>query len=461
MAPLTLAHIAALTGGTLHDVPDPTVVVGAFQFDSRHVRAGELFLCLRGARDGHDFAEQAVAAGAVAVLSQHPVGVPAVVVDDVMAAVALLTGVLSTHLEQAGTRTVAITGSAGKTSTKDLISQLLPALGPTIATAESFNNENGLPVTVSRAAAAPACSYLVLEMGARGVGHIRELTEMAPWLDVAVVLNVGTAHLGEFGSREKIAQAKAELVETLTPDRHAVLNVDDPLVAAMAHQTRGQVVWFGRTAAAHVRADDITLDERGRASFVMHTTDGRAPVRLQLVGAHQVDNALAAAAVASALGMSAQESAQRLSAALPLTAGRVQLLEREGGVTVVNDAYNANPDSMRAALDALVAMTRESGRRPVAVLGAMFELGDSAPAAHREIGALARDLGVLLVPVGGAEAGWLADGAGVGVAAANTRQALAVLEELVEPGDVVLVKGSRDAGLQSLAFALADAGTDR
>ncbi|SEL25408.1 UDP-N-acetylmuramoyl-tripeptide--D-alanyl-D-alanine ligase [Streptacidiphilus jiangxiensis] len=456
----TLAAFATLTGGSLHDVPDPAAVVGSFQFDSRHVRAGELFLCLHGARDGHDFARQAVAAGAVGVLAQRPVGVPAVVVDDVPAAVAQLTEVLSARLEASGTRTVGITGSAGKTSTKDLIAQLLPALGPTTATAQSFNNTIGLPVTVSRAAAAEACRYLVLEMGARGVGHIRELVGLAPPLDVAVVLNVGTAHIGEFGSRDRIAQAKREIVEKLTPAGHAVLNLDDPLVAAMAPRTRGQVVWFGRSEGAHVRAEQVALDAHGRACFVLHTPTGHAPVRLQLLGGHQVDNALAAAAAAWALGMSVEQCAELLSGAVPLTAGRGQVLERGDGVTVVNDAYNANPDSVRAALHTLVTMTGGSGRRPVAVLGAMLELGDEAPAAHRGIGALARDLGVLLIPVGGPEAIWLADGAGVEVFAATAQEALPVLEELLVPGDVVLVKGSRDAGLQPLAFALAAAGAD-
>ncbi|MEY9956749.1 UDP-N-acetylmuramoyl-tripeptide--D-alanyl-D-alanine ligase [Streptacidiphilus sp. MAP5-52] len=458
MTLLTLAEIAALTEGNLHDAPDPQRTVGPFQFDSRRPEPGGLFLCLRGVRDGHQYAPEAVRSGAVAALAEHPVGVPAVVVPDVGAALRTLTLALSGSLAQRGVRTVAVTGSAGKTSTKDLLAQLLPVLGPTTSTAGNFNNELGLPVTLSRAAAEPVCDFLVLEMGARGVGHLRDLTAMAPPLDVAVVLNVGTAHVGEFGSKEQIAQAKGELVEALPAGGWAVLNADDPLVAGMAARTRGEVVWFGRGPSAEVRAEDVRLDAHGQPGFVLHTLAGSARVQLRLLGEHQVHNALAAAATATALGMTPEQTAHALSTAEPITAGRGQRIERADGITVINDAYNANPESVLAALNALAAVARPTGRRPVAVLGAMLERGDAAPQAHTQVGARAAELRVLLVAVGGKEARWLADGAGHAHVADTADQALILLGEVTAPGDVVLFKGSRDAGLQGLSLRFAAAG---
>ncbi len=257
-----------------------------------------------------------------------------------------------------------MTGSAGKTSTKDLIAQLVGRAGPTVHPPGSFNNEIGLPLTVLRADA--ATRHLVLEMGARGIGHIAYLTGIAR-PDVGVVLNVGTAHVGEFGSRENIARAKGEIVEAVPPGGTAVLNADDPLVAAMASRTEGEVVTFGRGPDAAVRAVDETLDEQGRARFTLVTPEGTAPVALRLHGAHAVPNALAAAAAARAAGLAPDAIAEGLSAAVPVSRWRMEVTERADGVTVVNDAYNANPDSTRAALDVLVHMAR--GRRAFAVLG--------------------------------------------------------------------------------------------
>lgn len=464
MIPLSLAEITAVVAGQPHDIPDPDrQVTGPVVIDSREVRPGSLFAALPGERvDGHAFAESAVAAGAVAVLAARPVGVPAVVVDDVRAAL----GALARHTVDRATDTtvVALTGSAGKTSTKDLIAQLQQRRGPTVWTPGNFNNEIGLPVAVLRCTA--DTRFLVLEMGARGVGHIRHLTELAP-PRIGVVLNVGSAHVGEFGGRERIAEAKGELVEALPTAADggvAVLNVDDPLVRGMASRTRARVVWFGESEEATVRAENVRLTEEGRPSFTLHTPSGCADVILRLYGEHHVSNALAAAAVAHESGMPVAEIADALSAAGSLSRWRMEVTERADGVTVVNDAYNANPESMRAALRALAAMG--NGRRTWAVLGEMAELGDDALAEHDAVGRLAVRLNVSkLVAVGGRQAARIDMGAKnegswgeESVHVSDARAAVDLLRRELRPGDVVLVKASRSAGLERLAQTLVDDG---
>jgi UDP-N-acetylmuramoyl-tripeptide--D-alanyl-D-alanine ligase len=301
MIPLTLAEIAAITGGALHQVPDPTVQVTApATCDSRQVVAGGLFAALPGAHaDGHDFAAAALAAGAACVLASRPVDGPAVIVPDVTAAL----GALARHiLHHAVTATViALTGSSGKTTTKDMLRHVLAQHGKVIAPPGSFNNEIGLPLTVLQADT--ATRFLVLEMGTRHIGDIRYLTTLTP-PQIGMVLNVGSAHIGEFGSREAIAHAKGELVEAL-PDAGnggvAILNADDPLVCTMAARTSAAIVTYG-TRQAGIRASGIHLSN-GRASFLLDTPAGTAPVTLRLLGAHQVHNALAVAAAAHTLGM--------------------------------------------------------------------------------------------------------------------------------------------------------------
>lgn len=459
MIPLSLAEIAAAVSGQPSDIPDLDIqVTGPVVYDSRKVEPGSLFAAFDGERvDGHDFARQAVSAGAVAVLATRPVGVPAIVVDDVTAALGALA---RRTVEGLGTRVVALTGSAGKTSTKDLLAQLLERLGPTVWPAGSLNNEIGLPVTALRAAG--DTRYLVLEMGARGPGHIRYLTELVP-PQIGVVLNIGAAHLGEFGSREGTARAKGELVEALPPaDRGgiAVLNADDPYVRAMAPRTSARVVLFGETAEADVRASDVRLTEQGCAAFTLHTPTGCGEVTLRLYGEHHVSNALAAAAVAGELGMPAEEIAEALSHAGTLSRWRMEVSERADGVTIVNDAYNANPDSVRAALRALAAMGR--GRRTWAVLGEMAELGDESLAEHDAVGRLAVRLNVQkLVAVGGREAVWLDMGAKnegswgeESVHVSDAQAAVDLLRRELRPGDVVLVKASRSVGLERVALDL-------
>ncbi|MFC0597108.1 UDP-N-acetylmuramoyl-tripeptide--D-alanyl-D-alanine ligase [Streptomyces palmae] len=466
MIALSLAEIASITGGRPHDIPDPEQrVTGPVVIDSRKVEPGALFAAFAGERvDGHDYAQRAVEAGAAAVLAARPVGVPAIVVEDVERALGALARAV---VERLGTSVIALTGSSGKTSTKDLIAQVLERHAPTVWTPGSLNNEIGLPLTALRAD--EGTRHLVLEMGARGVGHIRYLTGLTP-PRIGLVLNVGTAHIGEFGGREQIAQAKGELVESLPAADEggvAVLNADDPLVRAMSSRTRARTVLFGEAEDAQVRAENVRLTTEGQPSFTLHTPTGCSDVTLRLYGEHHVSNALAAAAVAHELGMPASEIAAALSGAGQLSRWRMEVTERADGVTIVNDAYNANPDSMRAALRALAAMGKANqarGGRTWAVLGKMAELGDESLAEHDAVGRLAVRLNVSkLVAVGGQEAAWLDMGAKnegswgeESVHVSDVRAAVDLLRRELRPGDVVLVKASRSVGLERIALELVD-----
>jgi UDP-N-acetylmuramoyl-tripeptide--D-alanyl-D-alanine ligase len=333
---------------------------------------------------------------------------------------------------------------------------VLSAAGETVAPKGSLNDELGMPLTALRAD--EQTRFLVLEMGARGLGHIRYLTELAR-PDVSVVLNVGLAHVGEFGGKEVTAQAKGELVEALLDDGVAVLNADDPLVAAMVTRTTARKVLVGESAAATVRAEKVRLDGAGRATFELVTPEGTAEVALGLVGRHHVANALSAAAVGLAVGMDLATVADRISTAVALSRWRMEVTERPDGVTIVNDAYNANPDSMRAALQTLPVLAR--GRRSWAVLGEMLELGEASAEAHEGIGRLAVRLGVsrLLVVGEGARAierGARSEGLSgeESVFVPDADHALTLLRRELRAGDVVLVKSSRDAGLRYLGDAL-------
>jgi UDP-N-acetylmuramoyl-tripeptide--D-alanyl-D-alanine ligase len=444
---LTLAEVAEAVDGELVDVADPgTRVTGPVQFDSREIVPGGLFLALRGEHaDGHDFASAASAAGAVAVLAARPVGAPAVVVADPLAALGRLA---RTVVDRLDVTVVGVTGSSGKTSTKDLLAQLLGRLGPTVAPPGTFNNELGHPYTVLKAD--QATRFLVLEYSARGIGHIDYLCRVAP-PRIGVVLNVGVAHLGEFGSVEAIAKAKGELVEALPAAAHgglAVLNADDPRVAAMAARTTARVVRYGQAPDADVRAGDVRLDERGRATYRLVTPEGEVPVRLPLSGAHQVSNTLAAAAVASGCGMALPEVAEALGRLRLVSGRRMDVFDIPGGITVIDDSYNANPDSMAVALRALGSIGQ--GRRRWAVLGYMAELGAYERDGHAEVGRLAARVGVDRLVVVEPQASPIVDGAreepdwrGEAVQVADQEAAAGVLREGLRPGDVVLVKGSR------------------
>ncbi|MGB3473664.1 MAG: UDP-N-acetylmuramoyl-tripeptide--D-alanyl-D-alanine ligase [Mycobacterium sp.] len=491
MIALTVAQIAEIVGGRLADITpqqaERTVVSGSVEFDSRRITPGALFLALPGARvNGHDHAASAVNAGAVAVLAARPVGVPAIVVepiasesrsgalehDDeagsgaaVLAALAKLAGAVAAALVAKGLTIVGVTGSSGKTSTKDLIAAVLAPLGEVIAPPGSFNNELGHPWTVLRAD--ENTDYLVLELSARHRGNIAALAAIAP-PQIAVVLNVGTAHLGEFGSREAIAETKAELAQAVPETGVVILNVDDSAVAAMADKTAARVVRVSRTAGADVWSGPVVLDELARPRFALHA-GGEADVAVSLgvSGDHQVGNALCAAAVALECGATPQQVADALAGAGPASQHRMQVSTRADGVTVIDDSYNANPDSMRAALQALAWIARGENpgakRRSWAVLGEMAELGEDAISEHDRIGRLAVRLDVSrLIVVGvGRSMGAMLHGAVMegswgaeATAVPDVDAALALLRAELQAGDVVLVKASNSAGLTALAEAL-------
>ena len=471
MIALTVAEIAAVTGGRLwpdagHPDAGAVIAGGPVVIDSRQAAPGSLFAALAGEQvDGHDFAAAAIRAGAAAVLASRPIddvpGTPVIVVPDVTEALGALARAVLARLPNA--TVVGITGSSGKTSTKDLTAQVVERLGATIAPVGSLNNELGLPLTVLRAD--ESTKYLVLEMSARGIGHIAQLCAIAP-PRIGAVLNVGRAHAGEFGSLDAVAKAKGELIEALPADGMAILNADDPNVWPMATRTQAATVTFSASAArtadrqADVRAAAISLDDLGRASFQLMMAGGSAGVRLRLHGGHHVANALAAAAIAAELGLDAGSIAVALSSATARSKKRMELTRRADGVLVVNDAYNANPDSTKAAIEALRHLT-STGRRGFAVLGYMAELGDYADESHQEVGRLAAQAGVTgLVAVGElaapvltgarAQAGWR----GEAIAAPDAKAAIAALRNRLRPGDVVLVKASKSAGLWEVADGL-------
>ncbi len=502
MIDLTVAQIADIVGGELAGISAEAAaarhVSGTVEFDSRKVTPGGLFLALPGARsDGHDHATAAVAAGAVAVLAARPVGVPAIVVAPVaqaasrgdgglagvlehdtdgsgaavLAALAKLAAAVAAELVTGGLTVVGITGSSGKTSTKDLLAAMLDPLGEVVAPPGSFNNELGHPWTVLRAT--ESTDYLILELSARHPGNIAALTAIAP-PSIGVVLNVGTAHLGEFGSRESIAQTKSELPQAVPQSGVVVLNVDDSAVAAMAGLTAARVVRVSRRSQtdagpSDVWAGPVALDELARPHFTLHSAAWAVEVALAVHGDHQVSNALCAAAVALECGASAEQAAVALAGAHPVSQHRMRVKTRHDGVTVIDDAYNANPDSTRAGLQALAWMAR-GGRRSWAVLGEMAELGDDAISEHDRIGRLAVRLDVSrLVVVGmGRSMGAMHHGAvmegswgGEAAIVADADAALSLLRAELQPGDVVLVKASNAAGLGALADALVADTDDR
>ncbi|PFG33466.1 UDP-N-acetylmuramoyl-tripeptide--D-alanyl-D-alanine ligase [Sanguibacter antarcticus] len=459
MIDLTAAEIAQITGGETA-APLDLVVRGAVETDSRKVGPGGLFVAIVGDRtDGHDHARAAVDAGAALVLASHAVdGVPCVVVDDVQTALGLVAAEHLRRLRTAGTiEVVAVTGSVGKTTTKDLLGRLLASAGETVLPAGSLNNEIGLPLTVLRATR--DTRFLVLEMGASAPGDLIYLTGIAP-PDVSVVLAVGSAHLGGFGDLEAVARAKSELVTGLAPGGVAILNADDHRVVAMRDVAPGRVVTFGTVRECTVRAVGVQIDRGGHVSFDLEHDDASVPVTLRLVGEHHLTNALAAATAALELGLPLEQVGALLGSASAASPHRMAVTDRPDGVTVIDDAYNANPDSMRAALKALAVMAGRD-RRSIAVLGEMLELGPDSRAVHDEIGRLVVRLNIKLLVVVGAGASGIGDGATQEgswgdevLEVPDVDAASRFLAGELRSGDVVLVKASNGAGLWRLGDEL-------
>lgn len=453
MIAMSLAEVAELTGGTVHaDAPPAQIRVdGLIVTDSREAVPGSLYVARVGEHaDGHQFTGDAAARGAVAALTSRVVDeLPCVVVSDVQEAFATLARCIVDRAVAgpAAMTVIGITGSAGKTSTKDLLGHVLATAGEVVAPVGSYNSEVGVPLTVARVT--ERTRFLVAEMGADGPGHIDYLTRIAP-PRIGIVLNVGVAHLGNFASRDEIADTKAALVRSLPGDGLAILNAEDPLVAAMAKESPARVQLVG--SGGEVHASGIRL-VGGRAHFLLHTPVGEREVRLGVHGEHQVGNSLAVIAAALACGLDLDDIVAALASARPVSRWRMEVHERPDGSTVINDAYNANPDSMRAGLRALAAMGE--GRRRIAVLGAMLELGPESERMHRDMGELAAGLGIEhLIAVGD---GARPIAAGYGDDAIILDDVDAAHDYLVghlRGGDVVLLKSSRDSGLRYLGDRL-------
>jgi UDP-N-acetylmuramoyl-tripeptide--D-alanyl-D-alanine ligase len=445
----TAAQVVAATGGQLLAGAPTDFCDGAWH-DSRSLPPQALFVPVRAQRDGHAFIADAVAAGAAGYLTAdrhtHAATGFAVGVDDTVAALTRLGEVARERVD----KVVAITGSNGKTTTKDLLGHVLSTTMTVGVAAGSLNNELGLPLTLCNAPEGAGC--VVTEIGARCEGNIAAGVALAR-PDVGVVTNVGTAHIGVFGSQEAIARAKGELPAGLRRGTTAVLNADDERVAAMAAVTDASVITFGMTAGAEVRAEGLHVDADLAARFDLVTPSGRAKCRLPMSGTHLVSCALAAAAAAFVLGVDAETTAFALEDA-ERSSHRMQIVQAAGGWRVLNDAYNANPDSMAAAIRAAAHLAGPEGRA-LAVLGHMAELGDYARAAHTELRRLTSDAGFAAVVAVGELGELVSD-----VVAPDPETAAYLLRCCAggfRPGDVVLVKGSRIVGLETaVPLLLAD-----
>lgn len=473
MIELTLAQVAAACGGELvlaaGDSAE-TTVEGIVQTDSRLVVPGGVFFAMVGeTTDGHLFVGSAVANGALLVIAERRMDtiVSQVVVPDGTVALAGLARTVVAAVRSAGDLTVVgITGSNGKTTTKNLLRAILADVAPTIAPAGSLNNHIGAPL--SMLGISSDTRYLIVEMGASGEGEIARLVDIA-MPDISVVLKVGLAHAGEFGGIDATQRAKSEIVTRLPETAVAILNADDDRVAAMAGQTDARVVWFGlgsdvAAGTGDLRADDVDATVDG-TTFMLHSraADGVAsalPVRMRILGEHHVMNALAALSVAHVLGLDLARAVSVIEQVARAERWRMEVLEPAPGITVINDAYNASPDSTAAALKTLAQIAR-SGRRSIAVLGEMAELGEYSREEHDRIGRLIVRLNVSqLVVVGqgarhihnaaGLEGSW--DGESVLVDTAE--EAFELLDGTLREGDVVLVKSSKSSGLRFLGDRL-------
>lgn len=458
--------IAEAVSGRL--VGSDVSVTGSVVTDSREAQAGSLYVARRGeSADGHAFVAGAVARGAVAVIVEHEVdeAVAQIVVEDSTEALGALARAHVEALRAGGALDViAMTGSVGKTTTKDLLLQIMSADGPTVAPKLSFNNEVGLPLTVLLAD--ENTRHLVLEMGASGPGHITYLTDIvAP--DVAIELCVGHAHVGGFGGFEGVAAAKAELIRGMRPGGPVILNTDDPNVEAMAPLASGEIIRFSASGnpRAEVRAQDVSVDAADRASFTLVTPAGTAQVSLKIVGRHHVANALAAAAGALTLGVDLATVVQVLSSARALSPHRMDVHELviDGcELTLIDDSYNANLDSMRAGIAALSSIGK--GGRKIAVLGEMLELGEDSQSLHEQVGAMIEACGVETLIGLGTDAHYYLEGASAvpnRQVASDPADAARLALEFAGDGAVVLVKGSFGSHSWQVADILREKGMTR
>lgn len=467
MIDLTLDEIAAAVSGRLilsEGTDGSTVVGGLVDTDSREIRPGGIFVAKPGEfTDGHRFADSAIEHGAALVIVERELELatprPQIVVENSVEALGALATEVIRRVKGLGRLTeIAVTGSNGKTTTKNLLAEIFSARGETVAPIASFNNEVGGPITFCRVR--ESTEYLIAEMGASAPGEIRRLIRMAK-PDVGIVLMVGLAHAGEFGGIETTLRSKTEMVEDLEPDDWAVLNRDDARVASMADKTRARVLWFGRGADADVRAQDVETSLEG-TSFTL-ILPGQEPVKVafQVIGEHHVSNALAAAAAAHTQGVPATEIRDALERVTRAERWRMEVVAR-GPITVINDAYNASPDSMAAALRTLAQIAGPE-QRTVAVLGEMSELGSQSIEEHDRLGLLAvrLNIGKLVVVGRGARPlhlGAIAQGSwdGESVFVEDMDAAYDLLDQELREGDLVLVKSSNSAGLRHLGDRLAE-----
>ena len=449
MITLTAGEIALLVGGELFCDKD-LLISKAPVFDSRLATPGTFFLALVGENaDGHAYAADAYRNGSMFTLATQRIDGPCIIVADVLEALSILAAFVRKRLESL--TVIAITGSQGKTSTKDLLAHMLGVVGPTVAPVGSFNNELGLPITLLECD--ERTRFCIVEMGARHRGDIARLCTIAT-PNIGVVLKVGTAHVGEFGSQEAIAQTKSELISSLGENGIAILGCYDAFTPAMATLHKGQTIFFGESNDCQVRAADIEMRE-ARPHFDVVTPAGRDAVGMRLIGAHQVSNALAVAAVGTALSLPLELIASSLSTAEASSKWRMQVHEVED-LLIINDSYNANPDSMNAALQTLVLFAQERGGAAWAFVGKMHELGESQVAQSAAIGTLALEIGIdHLVEVNAPEYG--SPKGAMTIHQHPTIDSAATLVEYFAPGDVVLIKASRSEHFEQLAEVLEQA----
>lgn len=450
MINLPASKIAEIVGGRL--IGTDVIVTAAPVFNSKSALPGSIFLALVGENvDGHHYVTDAFSNGAVLAITTKEVPENCIVVSDVLVALNLLAKFVRSSLPNL--KVIALTGSQGKTTTKDLLSHILSTVAPTVAPSGNFNNELGAPLTLLQCT--PETKFCILEMGARHLGDIATLCAMAS-PDIGAVLKVGSAHIGEFGSAEAVAQAKSEMISSLKDGAVAVLGQYDQFTINMKSLHNGKTITFGESSSADIRAADVEIRE-GRPHFDLVTPAGRAAVGLRIVGIHQVANALAAAAIATNLDISIDVIAGALSTAELHSKWRMEIHEL-AGLVLINDAYNSSPESAEAALRTLLLFAQERGGQSWAFLGKMHELGASSAQRHASLGTLASDLGIdHLICINADEyAAEISAESQISIHKfANFEQAQTLVSQM-SPGDVVLVKASRAEKFEVLADLLSD-----